>query len=350
MITALDKICIPPQLSIAESVRILNDGHRRIVLIIDSRRRLLGVLADSDIRRAMLKGVSFGLPVSQIMVRKPVVATSEMSDQAVVSLMKTTRCYEIPVVDQQGRVVGLRTLDSFVGQRQDAEVMIMAGGRGTRLRPLTHRLPKPLVPVNGRAMLFNLLDQLIMAGFGKITLALNYKAALIQQAIARVPEYAGIVRFVVEPRRLGTAGALGLMSPPPSPFLVLNADVLTSMDYASMLRFHRMERNHMTLAVVEERHLLSYGVVQLRGSRVIGVVEKPVHRYFCNAGIYVIDPCLIRHISPNRVFDMPDLINAAIAARNRVGSFPLHENWLDIGVRDQLLLARKAGNHRPQKD
>ena len=338
----IDQICVSPDASIKTALKVLNEGHLRIVLIVDDQRRLLGVAADSDFRRAVLSGTSFDSPVSEIMVKHPIVALPDTDDGALMSLMQRTKCYEIPIVDCEGNLLGLRTIDSLISVQHPTEVVIMAGGRGERLLPLTKDLPKPLVPVGGKPILFILLDTLICEGFTNITLTLNYKADMIRDATQAIAAYRGRVRFIEEPEARGTAGALSLLDPVPgSPFLVMNADLLTKIDLRSLLNFHRMEKNHLTMAVREEAYSLPFGVVELKGTRVLCVEEKPVYRYFANAGIYVVDPSLVNLVPRDCFYDMTELINAAAANGRQVGMFPVHEYWLDIGEHGQLAQARK---------
>jgi dTDP-glucose pyrophosphorylase len=341
MFPDLEKICVSPYVTIRQALHVLNAGHRRIVLIVDPDNRLLGVIADSDIRRALLQGVSFDLPVSDIMVIHPIVAESGMSDRAMLALMQREKCYEIPVLDENGEVIDLKTIDSLVAEDQSTEVIIMAGGLGKRLAPLTDDTPKPLVPIGGRPILFILLDQLLLAGFRKITITLNYKAEMIKEAIVGIAAYSEFVNFTVEKEPLGTAGALSLLESRPSgPFLVMNADLLTKIDFRAMLQFHQAENNHVTTAAREEKYRLPVGVIKLRGTRALGIEEKPVYAYFVNAGIYVLDPSILELV-PADYYDMPDLINAAISQGKEVGIFPVHEYWLDVGTPDKLRLARQ---------
>lgn len=336
------KICIPPGLSIRKALRVLNDGHQRIVLIVDEAERLLGVLADADIRRAIIAGLSFELPVSAIMATNPVVAASGAADRDILALMKATTCYELPLVDESRRVLGLKKIDAFVARERSTEVVIMAGGTGTRLNPLTETIPKPLIPVGGKPILFILLDLVLAAGLTRITLALNYKADLLRQAVAAVPRYAACVRFVEEDDRLGTAGALSLLSPPPAePFIVVNADLLTTVDFKALLSFHQAGGNQITMAVRDKEFEIPFGVVELQGTRVLHVKEKPVQNFFVNAGLYVLDASVLPLVPYNRFFDMPDLINAAVAVGMPVGIFPIHEYWLDIGRHSELRQANE---------
>jgi len=341
MFTELEKICVLPDVTIRQAVRMLNDGHQRIVLIVDDEFHLLGVVADSDVRRFILKGLSFDQPVREIMVREPVIAHLDMSDMVVLNLMQSTKCYEIPVLDGKQKIVGLKTLDMLVAESQPTTVVIMAGGLGSRLMPLTENLPKPLVMIGDKPILFVLLDQLLAAGFTNIYLTINYKADMIRDAIASVPAYAQLVRFVEETERLGTAGALSLLpETPATPFFVINADLLTKMDFKAMLNFHKMEANHITMAVREEKYQIPLGVVRLLGGRVLGVDEKPVYTYFVNAGVYVVEPTLLQLIPVMRSYDMPELINAAIDNNKQVGSFPVYEYWLDVGGHSDLKRAQ----------
>lgn len=342
MNTELEKISIPSHLPINEAVQVLNEGHCRIVMVLDGAGRLLGVVADSDIRKTILKGISFDLPVSEIMVQKPVVTTVDMTDRDIYDLMCQTKCYEIPVVDKSNKVVGLRMIDGFISRKQAAEVIIMAGGLGTRLRPLTETKPKPLITIGGKPILFILLDQLILAGFQKITLSINYKAEMIKDAISAVPAYAAHVRFIEETKRMGTAGSLTLLeNVPTSPFFVMNADLLTKIDLKAMLHFHEAERNYLSIATLEEVFQVPFGVLKMNRKKIAGIEEKPVHRYLVNAGIYVLDPSILNLIPPDTFYDMPDLINAVISADKIVGNFPIHEYWLDIGRHEELSKARK---------
>lgn len=341
----LEKICVNKDLSIEKCVKVLNDGHCRIVLVVDDSQRLLGVVADSDIRRAILNKISLETPISEIMVKNPIVASIGMEDTEILSLMKRTKCYEIPLLDEKHIVVGLQTLDGLIGLEPKAEVIIMAGGLGKRLLPITKNVPKPLVLVGGKPILFILIDKLINAGLKKITLALNYKADAIKDAIAAIPSYTNLVDFIEEEQRLGTAGALSLLKKTPvDPVFVMNADLLTAINFRAMLQFHETNQNQITMAVRTEEYQVPFGVVNLEGTRVVDIVEKPVYSYFANAGIYILQPEILSLVPNNSFYDMPNLIADAIKAGKQVGSFPLHEYWLDIGRPDELQKAQQDFN------
>lgn len=339
----INKIVLSPKDSIQEAVRVLHEGHQRIALIVENAK-LLGVLADGDIRRALLRGISFDSPVSGIMVRKPVVVDEGTPDDDVLRLMRRTTCYEVPVVNGEGCVVGLRKIDEILGRRDQEsgiEAVVMAGGLGTRLLPLTQDTPKPLVPVGGKPILFSLLDRLRSAGFCYVQLALNYKADMIKSAIEQ-GGYDDWVGFIEEHDQLGTAGALSLMDRVPKrSFFVMNADLLTNVDFSAMHRYHRSEQNDITCAVREVTMEIPHGVVTLNGTGIESLEEKPVQTYFANAGIYVLEPDILEFMTPGAPRDMPDLINDAIFRGRRVESFPVHEYWIDVGNHDHLKRAKQ---------
>lgn len=336
-------IRVAPDLSIIEAVEVLNNGHLRIILIVDAGDKLLGVVTDSNIRRAILRKIDFKNPISQIMATSPVTAKVGTGDHEIRALMERTGIHEIPLVDDEGRVRGMRLVDDIIQQTGGGQkvAVIMAGGLGTRLKPLTDDVPKPLLHVGDKPILFTLLDQLVAADFGRIYLTLNYKAEMIAEAVGQVESYASRVHYIHETQRLGTAGALSLLPERPSqPFLVMNGDLLTKIDLNALLRFHMFERNLITMALKEERFKIPYGVATVEGTRVVSLHEKPDHVAFINAGVYVVDPVILDRIESAKFLDMPNVVEELLSANLRVGSFPIHEYWLDIGQPEQLKTAQ----------
>lgn len=341
----MDDILIAPETPIERALAVLNDAHRRIVMVVDADRRLLGVATDSNFRRAMLERLDFSRPVADIMTRAPITATSDMTSSQVLHLMERSHCHELPVLDGNGVVQGLVSIEELLSRRRQVGprvAVVMAGGKGERLRPITESIPKPLVEVGGRPILFTILDQLMAAEFDIVYLAVNYMAEAIERAVAAQPAYAGLIRYLREESRLGTAGALSLLpEPPPGPFMVMNGDLLTNINYAEMLRFHGHEQNALTVALREEKVRIPYGVAQLEGTRIVALREKPEYTHFVNTGVYVAEPSALALLRHGAHADMTTLIDRAIAAGQRVGCFPVHEYWLDIGVPSQLKQAEK---------
>ena len=215
------------------------------------------------------------------------------------------------------------------------KAVILCGGLGTRLRPMTNEVPKPLLDVNGRPMLFILLDQIIGEGFSKIYVSLFYKSEMIVERVRATPRYRSCVEFIVEPKPLGTAGSLSLLpSRPTQPFLVINADLLIEAPLREMLQFHHREGNIITVALKRETLVVPYGVADVSGGRIVGLREKPEFVMDVNTGVYIASPEALDHLQPGTRLDMPDLVNRLLAAREHVGSFPVHEFWLDVGTRE----------------
>lgn len=348
----IDKLLVHPETPIIDALERLNAAHRRIVLVSGDDRHLLGVVIDSDIRRAVLAHVAFDQPVSTIMVRNPVVARPDMSATDISDLMRRTDCYQIPVVDETGQIVDIWFVDELF--KEDAPTalrpksihvdtaVIMAGGLGTRLSPLTDDMPKTLLEVGGQPILFTIVDQLLDSGLTRIYLTVNHLADQIREAVNRVEHLREAITFVQENERLGTAGALSLLPEPlEATFLVMNGDLLTSIAIEEMIDFHAADSNVITMALKSESVEIPYGVVDLEGTQVVGFREKPKMTYFINAGVYVAEPEILEHLPKGERYDMPELINDLLAKKQRVGCFPVHEYWLDIGRPEQLERAHK---------
>jgi len=339
----LDDIIISSTVSIMEAVETLNNAHLRIVLIADENRKLLGVVSDANVRRAILNKRDFADPVSDIMTTNPITASDKFGMEKVRELMQRTQLYEIPIIDDAGRIVDLKLIDDVLqeAREEDLTAVIMVGGLGSRLHGLTADTPKPLIKVGDRPIIFTLLDQLLNEGFTKIYLTLNYKGEMIREAVDAVPRFATAVHYIQEEKRLGTAGALKLLPMAPNkPFLVLNGDLLTKVAMGEMIRFHGIERNLLTVALIKERFHIPYGCAEVEGTRIIRLEEKPDHVAFINAGVYVLDPIILQNIPDDTYHDMTDVIDQVLAADMRVGSFPVHEYWLDIGRPSDLEKAR----------
>ena len=336
----LQSIMTAPNLSIFQATKKLNDAHKRILLIADPDTRLLGVITDSNIRRAILDGVDFNLPIRDLMVTKPFVVSPDVSDNDVLAVMERTQCYQIPVVDSGGHIVGIHYINDLLEvstDQQDRVAVVMAGGLGSRLMPLTENTPKPLITVGDRPILFTVIDQLIAADFKTIYVTLNYQGDQIVSAIEGEPNYAGHVKFIREDKPLGTAGALQLIDEVPKlPFLVINGDVLTKVALEELTEFHERERNLVTMALNERQFEVPYGVVELDLTRVTGLQEKPSMPILINAGVYVVEPIVLSRIPRDTHWDMTDVVDDLLAAQMRVGGFPIHEYWIDIGEPDQL--------------
>lgn len=341
----LENVLIGPDATIRRVMERIDGNSLGIALVVDAERRLLGTVTDGDVRRAILSGMDLERPVRTLLERRDpsrtVTAPIGTPDSQLLRVMNETWLRHIPILDPGGRVVDLAHLGDLVREREALpHAVIMAGGFGTRLRPLTDDLPKPMLPVGDRPLLERMIDQLRDAGVKRVSLATHYKSDVIERHFGDGRERGIAIGYVHEPEPLGTAGALRLLEDDQEPLLVLNGDIVTTIDFRAMLQFHREHRSDMTVAVRQLELKVPYGVVETHGAEVVSISEKPTLRHFVSAGIYLLGSAARAQVPKDGRFDMPDLIRALLAARARVVSFPVREYWLDIGQPDDYLRAQ----------
>jgi NDP-sugar pyrophosphorylase family protein len=238
----------------------------------------------------------------------------------------------VPLVDRDGRVVGIEVLANLVSEYSlPLRALVMAGGYGTRLRPLTDDTPKSMLPVGDRPVLEVIVDQLQQAGIRRVNVATHYRSDIIEQHFGDGHQFGVEIDYITEDAPLGTAGALARLPLSDEPILVMNGDILSRVNLVAMLEFHRAHRANLTVAVRPYRFQVPYGVIRVEGETVTAVDETPVVTYQVNAGIYLLDSAVCGLVPPHQRFDMTDLIQRAVAERQKVVSFPLHEDWIDIG-------------------
>ncbi|MBI4969563.1 MAG: nucleotidyltransferase family protein [Rhodospirillales bacterium] len=325
--------------SLAEAIRVLEGTPYKICLVVDDRQRLLGTITDGDVRRAILRGLSLDAPADNAMKATPTTGVLGDTPETLHELMVRLDLGQIPLLDAQGRVAGLATGKSLphAGDPRENWVVLMAGGLGNRLRPLTEDVPKPLLNVGRKPLLETILETLRSHEFRNFYIAVNYKAEMIKDHFGDGGKWKCTIRYLEENDRLGTAGALGLIDErPTNPLLVMNGDVLTNVDFSSLLDFHEEHRSQATMCVREFDFQVPYGVVTIEDHRITGIVEKPVHSFFVNAGIYVVDPALLDLVPRTGAFDMPDLFAKALERGMPTAAFPIREYWTDIGHIDDF--------------
>ncbi len=335
-------VLVSPESSVLDAVRTIDRGGIQIALVVDGNGRLLGTVTDGDVRRGVLRGVKFGEPVSTVMNAGAVSVPASGGPGAAFGLMRAHAIHQIPVVDDAGRVVGLEWIDElFQPPGDDTWVVLMAGGLGERLRPLTKAVPKPMIPIGGRPLLETIVRNFQAQGYRRFFLSVNYMSAMIRDHFGDGSQFGVRIEYVEEPSRMGTAGALGLLPERPSgPILVMNGDLLTSVNCHSLMRFHHDHDAKATMCAREYTSQVPYGVLEIDGHRLVGIVEKPVKSFFVNAGIYIIAPEVLALIPKDSPFDMPQLFEAVIAQGGEAVVFPIREYWLDIGRLDDLEQAR----------
>ena len=339
---------IPSTASIRAAMEAIDRDVSRIALLVGAGGELVGTVTDGDARRAILAGTSLDSPASSIMKAQPVVAERDMTDDEIVALMLTRSVRQVPVVDESGRVLDIKLLDRMTRTAEEpVPVLIMAGGLGRRLGDITRYIPKPLVEVAGRPILATLIQDLAAQGFRRVILSVGHKAELIERYFGDGRRFGVTISYVRDGRPLGTAGAIAAALPQlEREFIVTNADLLTRVNFGELVAFHRAERDDLTIGIIESTYELRYGLVEIDGTRVTGIREKPELRHFVNGGIYVLEPKLGKLVPADTRFDMDQLIRAALAQGFRVGCFPIHEFWADIGEPADLKQASTTYDRR----
>lgn len=335
----LKTLCISPRASAKEAIAQIDKNGKAIILITDKDRLLLGTVSDGDIRRAILAGIDMNTPISEILKHKkntvypkPVTALVGTSRSKLLKLMEKQVVRQIPLLDAEGHVVDLVTWEDLLPtQKAPLQAVIMAGGFGTRLRPLTDDTPKAMLPVNGKPMMELILDQLREADIQNVNVTTHYKHEKITSYFGDGNNFGVKLNYVKEDHPLGTGGGLGLMDAPDQTLLVINCDILTQIDFHAMLLYHLEYNAQMTVAVRQYGFQVPYGVIECEGEVVQNLVEKPYYDFFINAGIYLLEPSVYRYINSGEKFNMTDLIGWLLKAKEKVVSFPIVNYWLDIG-------------------
>jgi dTDP-glucose pyrophosphorylase len=332
------KILMRPDTPLSETIVQVDASALQVALVTDDNGKLLGVVTDGDIRRAILRRVTLESPTSSVMNSSPKVLPSHSTRNEILLSMRRHAIRHMPLVDGAGIVVDLAILDDLIGSReQESWVVLMAGGFGTRLRPLTDSVPKPLLPVGGRPIMENIVVELVEQGFRRIFVSVNYKAALIKKYFGDGSRWNVSIEYLHETVPLGTAGALSLLPERPQvPLLIMNSDLLTKANLVNLLEFHQDHHAVATMAVREYDIQVPFGVVKLDGESILGIEEKPIQRVFVNAGMYALAPEALGFIQPCSPLDMPSLFENLIARGQKTTAYHLREYWIDIGRLEEL--------------
>lgn len=334
---------LPTNATIGQAIKNLNQIAIKIVMVINEEGGLEGTISDGDVRRALLKGLDLNSPITSVIHRNALVVPPELDREMVKQLMVANKIQQIPVVDDRHQIVGLHLWDEITTPVSRPNLMvIMAGGKGTRMRPHTENCPKPLLAVAGKPMLEHIIERAKLDGFTKFVLAIHYLGHMIEAHFADGRRLGVQIEYLKEESPLGTAGALGLLNPPPNaPFVVTNGDVITDIHYGGLLDFHVRHAAAATMAVRLHEWQHPFGVVQMQGVEIVGFEEKPITRSHINAGVYALEPNALNVLASNAHCDMPTLFERLQAKARRTVAYPMHEPWLDVGRPDDLQTANK---------
>lgn len=335
------KAILPLHATIQQAISNLDEVAIKIVLVVNDTGELEGTISDGDIRRGLLKGLGLNSPITSVIHRNSLVVPPEMTRDMVKQLMVANKIQQIPAVDEQRHVVGLHLWDEIATPPVRPNMMvIMAGGKGTRLRPHTENCPKPMLPVAGRPMLEHIIERAKAEGFSHFVLAVRYLGHMIEDHFGNGESIGVKIDYLREHTPLGTAGALSLLNPAPEQaFVVTNGDVITDIQYGELLDFHLRHDAAATMAVRMHEWQHPFGVVQTQGIEIVGFEEKPIARSHINAGIYALDPTTLSALNQGVRCDMPTLFERLQAQSQRTVAYPMHEPWLDVGRPDDLIRA-----------
>lgn len=335
---------IPIDSTIQRAIHSLEASGMQIVLVVSSINELIGTLTDGDIRRAFLKGAKLSDPIDRFINRSPLVTPPEVGRNLILKLMQANKIFQIPVVDHNGKVIDLYVWDSVNSTEPVENIMvIMAGGRGTRLAPHTENCPKPMLEVGGKPMLEHIIERAKESGFRKFIISLYYLGHMIEDYFKDGDKWGVNIEYLKETSPLGTAGCLSIMQAwPNNPFVVTNGDVLTDISYRDILEFHKTHQASATMAVRQHELQNQFGVVKIKGIEIEGFEEKPTYVSHINAGIYVINPDVLSMLDKERYCDMPTLFSQARSLGKRTIVYPMHEPWLDVGRPADLQIANDA--------
>jgi dTDP-glucose pyrophosphorylase len=329
--------------SVEAALRIIDALGGKIAMVIDEHGRLIGTVSDGDLRRAFLRGVTLGSPITELMNASPVAITSDTDRESTLRLMREKVLRHIPVVDAEGKVTALRTLEEFIQPPvRDNWVVIMAGGEGVRLRPLTEACPKPMLKLGDKPLLEVMLGNLRNSGLRQIVISVNYMASMITDYFGDGSKFDVDIRYVREDGPLGTAGPLSMLPEvPDAPFIVVNGDILTKLHLPDMLEFHLDHGAAATMGVREYEQQVPYGVINVANQQIASIAEKPIQRHLISGGLYVFSPDVLTLIPRNQRYDMPTLFNDLAGRGMTALPYLVQDYWLDIGQIEDLARARQ---------
>ena len=311
----------------------MSKGAIKIAIVVDKKNRLLGTLSDGDIRRGFLKGLNINSSIKSIINKKPFIGKKYDSKDKLLKKAITKKVSQVPIIDEKGKVLEIILTDELIlkDKIKSNKVVIMAGGKGTRLRPLTKNIPKPMLKVGSKPILETIIKRFSECGFKDLIICVNYKSHAIENYFGNGKKFGVTIRYIKEKKRMGTAGALSFLKKKIyEPFFVINGDLLTNLDFEKMLDFHNKHNSEATMGVKEYSINSPYGEVNIANEKISSIDEKPIHKFFANAGIYILNPKCI-DLVPKKFFDMTTLFKKIITKKQKATSFPLNEYWKDIG-------------------
>jgi len=316
------------------SIEIIHKSGHRIGLVVGKDTKLHGTVTDGDIRRALLKKIDMSESVLKIMNEKPTFSSKNVTSEEKINIMQERDILHIPILDSDGLVIGLDSIHDLLKKPiYDNPVVIMAGGFGKRLMPLTEDTPKPLLKVGTKPILETIISNFKELGFRNFYISLHYKADMIKDYFGNGSEQNISIYYLEEKKPMGTAGCLSLLPESLSnlPIILMNGDLITDLNFISLLENHHHSGSEATICVAEYDFQVPYGVLEVEENEVKSIAEKPVQKFFVNAGIYVLNKSILSNIEKNQYTDMPDVLAKKLSNNESINTFPIFEKWIDIG-------------------
>ncbi len=336
---SLEKCLVTTNASIADAMNAMNIGGKKIAVVANEKRQLLGVITDGDIRRGLLTGIPITALVTEIMSRNPVTAPKESSKAHLLELLRSKGIQQIPLLVDNNVVYGVISIEDLISVEQNNEnaVILMVGGLGSRLGELTANCPKPLLKVGEKPILESIIENFKNHGFKNFFLSVNYRSDMIESYFGDGSKFGVNIQYIREKERMGTAGSLSLFEPINDlPVFVMNGDLMTQVNFSSLLQSHVDKKFDASICVRQYDYQIPFGVVDVDNFKVSKIEEKPVKSYLINAGIYVLNQSIIKLVPENSYYDMPTLLEKMLELDRNIGAFPIHEYWLDIGRKDDF--------------
>jgi len=331
------KILAKPSFSLKAALKQIDKSGLQVLVVVDEEDRILGIVTDGDMRRAIIKDLDFRTPIQDIMTKNPIVISYKSSKEESLQLMKKYEIRHIPVVDEKNKIIDIFLWKDFLKNGEvscpikNIPVIIMAGGKGKRLDPFTKILPKPLIPIEEKPVIEVIMDNFKKYGFNKFIIALNYKAEMIKMYFAENPNNYQI-EYIQEKDFLGTIGALSLIKDKlVDTSIVSNCDVVIDANYDDLLNYHKQNNNQITILGVSRNINIPYGILNMKNADFKEIIEKPDYHFIVNSGVYVLEPEVVDLIPTNQPTDMPELLVLAKKKGFKIQVYPVNCSWFDIG-------------------
>ena len=332
----IDEIKINQNASIKQALKVIDKGAIKVAVVLSDDGLLLGMLSDGDIRRALLKGMSLDDSIAGIINKHPVVANINDTKERILELANEKKLHQIPIISN-GKLIGIQDIREFLAPKNKPnKVILMVGGLGTRLRPLTNDVPKPMLDVGNKPILHTIVENFAKYGYTDIIMCVNYKSEIIKEYFGNGDKFGVKIEYVLENQRMGTAGALSLLQKrPKDDFFVMNGDLLTNVNFEYLHEYHKDSNACASICVRKYDMQVPYGVVNVRANKVTSIEEKPTQSFFVSAGIYMFSPIVLDFIPKGVFYDMPTLLGELLKQGFAVYPFFIREYWLDIGKMDE---------------